>query len=334
MQDEIQSIRDTTNVEDYTRSQGLDNATKKRKRDSATIDVSPSTLAEPGFHGATSADYSLKIASMNLGRLQDPVPGLRADVDAHFLQEDGEEPLKHGDGEMKQPAGRDLYDTVSVRVFTELPLSRAKALIEIYADAVGTVHPIVDLSLISSLMNELYSSMEDEKLQPAKNIRYHDVIVIRLVLSIALMADQEKNADLIRSCYEGVEMELNRLVCSEVVGLRGIILVVLGVGWLLISLLVLPLTGGKQAVYHFFSIRHRIAWRLLGSAGRMAMELGLHRSEALERRFTVEKERLRANRLMWTVWKELTKGMRQLLTLSRYLFSIINTALRQVSQGT
>lgn len=238
MQYEIQSLRETTAVDDYMKSHGLDNnaiSEKNRRRGSiTTIDVSPSTVSEPGFHGCTSSEYSLKLASKKLmGRLQDPVPGPRSDVvedvEAYYGHEDGEDQNpRHADKAMR-PDTIELYDTVSVRVFTELPLSRARELIEIYADAAGTVHPIVDLALISRLMEQLYSSMGDRGLQPAKDIRYHDVTVIRLVLAIALVADQEKSTELIHSCYEGVDTELHRLICSETVGLRGIILIVLGV---------------------------------------------------------------------------------------------------------
>ena len=45
-----------------------------------------------------------------------------------------------------------------------------------------------------------------------------------------------------------------------------------------------------------------LAWRLLGLAGRMSLELGLHKQPTYETIFTTIADRYRATVLIWTIY--------------------------------
>lgn len=57
-----------------------------------------------------------------------------------------------------------------------------------------------------------------------------------------------------------------------------------------------------QSIYHFQCDDSVLAWRTIGLAARIALELGLHRRESLEENFPDPQKRHWALRLFWCIY--------------------------------
>lgn len=57
-----------------------------------------------------------------------------------------------------------------------------------------------------------------------------------------------------------------------------------------------------QATYHFHTDDDAMAYRLIGLAARMCLEMGLHRRDALMKSFPSEDQWNEATRIFWTVY--------------------------------
>jgi len=55
-------------------------------------------------------------------------------------------------------------------------------------------------------------------------------------------------------------------------------------------------------MYHFHCDDESLAWRLIGQAARLAMELGLHRHETYATIFPSDSERNKATVLFWSIY--------------------------------
>ncbi|KAJ5099523.1 hypothetical protein N7532_006524 [Penicillium argentinense] len=295
MQAEIRSLKQVTGIEELEETSGSDSLRDKRElfeqRQSkkrklpppATIAVSPPPIQGPRYQGLTSADYSLKLTSLNLAQMQNPTGAKPSDLDACYDRGEGKE-KSPSETKVSEMGSQSSSDQVSVQVFTEISHSKARELVILYSEVVGSLHPIVDISIVLECVDGLYARLEATKDNPERQTGRYDVIVVRLILAIALLSEQKHNSALIESCYEGVEQELKSILCSETVSLRGVTLVLL---W---------------AIYHLYSNRVRMAWRLCGTSASLAMELGLHRPETLQKAFPNDSERFKAVRVMWSIF--------------------------------
>lgn len=311
MQAEIRSLKEATQTKGMeTVVGGLQDSpsildglpSKKRKTQSTTtIAVSPPVAQGPRYQGLTSADYSLKLTSLNLAQLQNPTGSKPSDLDA-FYDRYGESSKSLSDeAKVSQSIFNRRPEEVSVEFLTEISHSRARELVLSYNTAVGALHPVVDITIVLDCVDGFYSQLRVSRDNSNKLSGRYDVIVIRLILAIALLSEQNRNTVLIEKCYEGVQQELNAILCSETVSLRGVTLILLGVCPLRFRQSLSRLTY-LQAIYQFFSGRVRMARRLCGTSASLATELGLHRPETLQKAFSHDEERLKAVRVMWSIF--------------------------------
>lgn len=238
MQAEIWSLKELTGIEKIANSVGIrgnQNAivhrpSKKRKLSQPTVlYVSPPLACGPRYQGLTSAEYSLKLASLNLAQLQSPAASGPSDLDACYDEGEDETNGLGDEADMSQLNPDTRSEQVSVQFFTEMSHSRARELIILYSEVVGTLHPIVDISIILDCVDGLYARLKLAGQKSDKLTDRYDVIVIRLVLSIALLSEENQDAALIERCYEGVEQELKAILFSETVSLHSITLMLIGV---------------------------------------------------------------------------------------------------------
>lgn len=55
-------------------------------------------------------------------------------------------------------------------------------------------------------------------------------------------------------------------------------------------------------MYYFHKDEEQIAWRMVGLASRVCMEVGLHRRETYQTQFMTDSERNQALRLFWSLY--------------------------------
>ncbi|RAH78909.1 hypothetical protein BO86DRAFT_437624 [Aspergillus japonicus CBS 114.51] len=321
LQAEVQSLKGSINhgasaatgkqrTPDTPASEECSEPDSKRRRFVTTMVVSPPSTVGPRYQGLTSPEYSFELASLKLAHLQDPTAVPASHLDAFYNREDERQGRTRSirEGEPDGPAALSKAhiqpEHTSVRVFLDIPYTEAKRLVVSYSNTVGLLHPVVDVSVILSRLDALYARLKDTRQSTRSQPALYDVIVIRLILSIALRMEENQQTELIASCFEGVEDELNRILASEHISLRGVILVLLGVGppctpsldfWTVTE-------TDEQALYHLFSGSLRMAWRLGGVAASLALELGLHRPMTLQKAFGDEGEQVKAMTLMWSIF--------------------------------
>ncbi len=206
----------------------------KRRRLTTTLAVSPPSDTGAHYQGLTSPEYSFQLASLNLARLDNPASTTASNLDAFYNREEAKDPQESpGMESLVGPRGlqdpRGPSEHVSVRVFTQISHARARELVVSYSETVGLLHNVLDIQSVLTCVDTLYAQLEGSVEQNTRQTGLYDVIVIRLILLIALRSEQTKNKALLDSCYEGVEEELNDILSSEHVSLRGVILILLGV---------------------------------------------------------------------------------------------------------
>lgn len=55
-------------------------------------------------------------------------------------------------------------------------------------------------------------------------------------------------------------------------------------------------------MYHFHTDNEGLSWRVIGTAARLCLELGLHRAETYNTMFKDEEERMGAIKLFWSIY--------------------------------
>jgi len=67
-------------------------------------------------------------------------------------------------------------------------------------------------------------------------------------------------------------------------------------------MLVLLLLTLFEAIYHFHVDNEDLAWRVIGLAARLSLEMGLHRSETYEKHITTEPARSTSLKVFWCIY--------------------------------
>lgn len=241
MQTEIQSLKEVTGTEEIVNAGGSlrgkhdafgERLSKRRKlQPPTTLPVSPPPVRGPRYQGLTSAEYSLNLTSLKLAQLQNPTGTRSPNLDACYDREvcndttNGQENAAQTSG--TNPQAR--LEQISVKAFAEISHSRARELVILYSEVVGSLHPVVDISIVLDCVDGLYARLKETRKNPKTPAGRYDVMAIRLILAIALLSEQNQDSALIASCYEGVEQEVNSIFCSERVSLRSVTLVLIGV---------------------------------------------------------------------------------------------------------
>ncbi|KAH8880204.1 hypothetical protein GQ53DRAFT_737400 [Thozetella sp. PMI_491] len=246
------------------------------------------------YHGASSSDYSLNVVSFSLAGIKSSRPSADASTTSArvlpFFNEDQRD--LHDkcrlDGNNKT-GGRALHRracfcpecTQSLR---RLRKSEALRLARLYEEVAGSFHPLLDYKCLVSQVEALYNCIEGRQRFGPKDgsqITQNAFDTISIALAIALSADRIENAGLGSIIFDSVKDNIRTIATSSAQGLQEIIILLL------------------SAIYHAFNDELRLAWRTCGIAGRMAMELGLHRQDT---RFHMLQDKREQTQLINTLW--------------------------------
>ncbi|KAL9053448.1 MAG: hypothetical protein Q9162_004751 [Coniocarpon cinnabarinum] len=179
----------------------------------------------------------------------------------------------------------------SIAPFREISKDEALRLCNVYAEEMGLMYPILDIGRISQYATLVFTlgdavernasiSLTPETGDPAVDA---DMEILKLVLANALVVETAGKSTLasrlFTSCSKRTDASL-----TEDVTLKNIQLMTL------------------ISMYLFHSDQETRAWRTIGVAARLCIELGLHRSETYVTLFSSDDERDAALRLFWSVY--------------------------------
>ncbi|KAH8707127.1 hypothetical protein GQ44DRAFT_777517 [Phaeosphaeriaceae sp. PMI808] len=251
--------------------------------------ASPPKNATRRFCGPTSPDYSLNAAEIKLRQTQLSIGGT---VFAEETNPSLEDDLSEGDQYNLIQDGHSSnvpssFSTTRLRqCLAQLPRLLARnetlRLLNVYHDIVGQLHPILDLKRLIQQAEACYTNNRRSLSEPCI-IQDNTVIILFLALAIALSAETVSQSYIGKTIYKSVEHLIKLKLASEVSSLDHVLIALLA------------------AICHFFNDEIRLAWRVCGISGRMAMELGLHRRDVHQQLLRDESQHAEISALLWSI---------------------------------
>ncbi|KAI9713879.1 MAG: hypothetical protein M1820_000609 [Bogoriella megaspora] len=235
----------------------------------------------PRFQGPTSSAFSLGVAKSSLQTMG--ITGLGDGSEEGIVTRSGSPTASPGQNNKTLHPDKDPIYFVN----------RAEAfrLCDVYEEEMGLMYPVVNLEHVKRHANLLYNFTEAAtkagmihvELAGSDAISDEKTNILKMVLALALISEGSGQSMLGQRLYESVQKPMESLLLGtvDIVGLR------------LITLC---------AMYHFQRDDESLAWRIIGHAGRLCMELGLHRREAYEKLFPDPSEQGSAVRLFWAIY--------------------------------
>ncbi|KAH7141721.1 hypothetical protein EDB81DRAFT_948146 [Dactylonectria macrodidyma] len=231
----------------------------------------------PQFHGPTSPDYSLIVALIRIEEGSDS--GAKPDrsripsFDDSQSDDDEDAGLSLSPGDDDSVASQESVTPLSRPTLFQflncLSQTEAVRLLRVYHEVIGELHPVCDIESLVEQVNGLYNASsqrqgagDDAELAADED----DLLILNLTLTIALTAEASSEsqsrlaATLHNYCRHVNDAKLASLAASKK---RAVIALLMG-------------------FYHYFNCRIRLAWRMCGLAGRVAMELGLHSRDVFQ----------------------------------------------------
>lgn len=262
-----------------------------------------------GFCGPTSPDYSLNVAQMRMGQGKYSTAGLGVQMSPSLdgsPPDEGDSPLLMNpvedswttlDPAMRQSLRRDLF-----RFRSLLSKREALRLIRVYHEVIGELHPIVDCDRLVEQTEGWYNWPVNDPSNPGSDSlsEEHGLAILNLVLSITLCAETGSQSEHARTLYKSCQGIISLSTALPAAGIQHVVLILLAVSRALsvlkvISDLALTDIGMNKGINHFFNDRPRLAWRMCGLAGRMAMEIGLHSRDVYHQFLETEKKQEEAD---------------------------------------
>ncbi|KAL8243780.1 hypothetical protein R6Q59_010038 [Mikania micrantha] len=236
----------------------------------------------PQFHGPTSSTYGFDVARSSLQTM-----GI-----SHNNGEDGlvsrersraASPMQHTPMSASAHPSKDPIWLIDH--------NEALRLVRLYEEEIHIMYPIFDLDKLIKHLNLLYSfigaairsGFAQNDLPGEDSLDDDQTTILKMVLACALIVEGSGRSDLGQRMFESAKLATD-LVLVGPLSLKAIILIVV------------------TASYHFQKDEETQAWRFIGIAGRLCVEMGLHRKDSLIRTFKNEAEYEDAIRKFWVVY--------------------------------
>ncbi|KAL6820013.1 hypothetical protein V8C40DRAFT_281335 [Trichoderma camerunense] len=240
------------------------------------------------FKGYTSSDWSLQMAQRYLGVLQ------HGERELPITPQSATPPIPSVRGESSQiRTQRDAsLAKRSHKLLWLIGRSEAVRLCDLYEREIGMIYPVVDMSEVKHNLHSLYSAYEAMNYSPRshistveapENVIDGDVQTLKLILAITLLAEGGGRHTMGEAMCKEVQQQLifpmGRL--SELKDVENMAL--LGVSF-------------------YFMNDENQAWRMIGLAARLCIELGLHQVKTSYQNHPDPKASTRAITLFWDVY--------------------------------
>ncbi|KAL2001270.1 hypothetical protein VTN02DRAFT_1959 [Thermoascus thermophilus] len=239
----------------------------------------------PRFHGPTSSAFNFDVAKSSLQTM-----GITHAEDGHDdlttaqATPAGTPPRQLAPEPM--PAVHPSKDPIWI-----IKREEAIRLCRVYEEEIGIMYPHLDIERVINQTNLLYTFLEaatrtgfaQRGLPGADCLQDDDTNILKMILATTLIVEGSGQSGLGKRLYETVKPVIEAKLW-EPVDIKTIQLLAL------------------VATYHFHTDDDAMAYRVIGLAARMCLEMGLHRRDALMRSFPNEEQWVEINRLFWCVY--------------------------------
>ncbi|KAL1637980.1 hypothetical protein SLS58_009097 [Diplodia intermedia] len=280
----------------YARSVSISQASAQGPPNSGRANKQPQQQPQqpkhPRFHGPTSNAFNLGVAKANLQSIGITATDENADEgaftqDATPLDSPRLAPLAPPPS---QHTNKPVLHTTKDPMWA-INKDEAIRLCHVWHEEMGLMYPVLDIEATIRHATLLYTFMEaahrtrlvEVSFPGADSISDDQTIILKLVLGTALILEGSGKSELGTAMFQSIRANIEAVLLAPV-NVRGIKM--------------LTLTG----MYHFHRDEEDTAWRIIGLAARLCMELGLHRRETYSTIFIEEDERAAAIRLFWSVY--------------------------------
>lgn len=275
-----------------------------------TIQSAPEPT-RPQFLGPTSSDFSFSVANTALNRLG---------IDASPQDFRNESAVSSRAGSPEPEAlstSRDPLNGNRIPSFQDkdpllmLGLREVESALDVYEEELHPIYPFVDVDDVKSNAAALYRQAEMSGRGDRGNGTRTcsiDTMVLKMMVAAALVVRGAGKSNTGQLLLESVDAVLDK-------GIRGIEMTLQQVQLFTLTVRLLPQTPNhlrklfsfvaadlKKSIYHFHCDEETLAWRTIGIAARIALEMGLHRKESLETNFPDEGSRHWAMRLFYCIY--------------------------------
>jgi hypothetical protein len=255
------------------------------------------------FAGPTSANFSLGLARLMLD--QDNTPEAETtDLELELAgaislgrdtDEDEDEDEDAGNTQSSE-LQRDLTTSNSLY---GMPKAHALELIQLYHECVGVLHPIVNVSLLKTKVDLLWTN-PNTPLLDRRDLRSSEgqFTHLKMVLAIGLMAEGGGSSAMGERIFNELQPVATSVVFAKSFSLQGQILLLLMVSSTDIDCE--AFANSRKAFFHTFKDDCRLASRYVAIACRLMIEAGLHQKHVLMRRFPQSETRTEVIHILLT----------------------------------
>ncbi|KAL3480049.1 fungal-specific transcription factor domain-containing protein [Aspergillus californicus] len=239
-------------------------------------------IRHPRFHGPTSSAFNFDVARSSL---QDmgiaPAEEVIQDdiTTAHATPAASPPPLS------RLPMHPQKDPIWSIKRDEALRLCR------VYEEEIGIMYPLVEIEQVTHQVSLLYTFMEAAMRTGFMNqgrggtdgLEDDSTSLIKMILATTLVVEGGGRSDLGRKLYLSVKPVIESKI------------------WDTLDVKTIQLLG-LMATYHFHTDEDALAYRIIGVAARMCLEMGLHRRDALAKSFPNEAQWPEIVKIFWAIY--------------------------------
>ncbi|KAJ5665641.1 uncharacterized protein N7477_008089 [Penicillium maclennaniae] len=245
--------------------------------------ISKTRARHPRFHGPTSSAFNFDVAKSSLQSMGIAEDGIPDELTTAHVTPAGSPPSH------LVPLIPTIHPTKDP--IWSIQREEALRLCKVYEEEIGIMYPIVDISTVTSQANLLYTFMEaatrtgfaQRAFPGADGLSDDNSVLLKLILATTLVVEGGGQSDLGQRLFLTVKPVIESKLW-EPHDIKNIQLFTI------------------VATYHFHTDDDAMAYRLIGFAARMCLELGLHRRDALMKSFPLEDQWNEICRIFWTVY--------------------------------
>ena len=244
-----------------------------------------SRASHPQFQGPTSSAFNLSVAKSSLQTM-----GITQPEVSERSKNSEIDPALDATNVQVAPVAA-MVGSPQRDPLWQLSKADAIRLCRVYDEEMGMMYPMLDIekvirqaeSLFNLLEHGIGKSQSTMDISRPANIDAADVNILRMVLASALMAEGGGTSSLGRAIYESCRKAFECKL-TDPPDIKGLILLVI------------------VAEFYFQEDEEVSAYRVIGLATRLCLEMGLHRRQNLSKLFSDEEEVRWAIRLFWSIY--------------------------------
>lgn len=203
----------------------------------STFDNDSVKHSSPRYCGATSSDYTLNVVRFSIR----PVgPEIGSSCSRRKTAHSNQNSIFYSpaDNYVGVEESSELYlrkracfCLECTRSLRTLDKSQAIHLIEVYQEAIGHLHPVLDIERLKSQISLIYTVLEPgaEAKKKQSEIEQDTLDIVKIVLSIALLAQTTGKSDTALELYSSVQIRIQDVVTRPAKDIQSVLLASLAV---------------------------------------------------------------------------------------------------------